>query len=69
MTNAKSLKAAIEELCLSHIKEMMSKDWKKYDVLFFDKSKFEVYMDILNRSLLVGAHAKPVMTKMSYYMV
>ncbi len=60
MLNAKSLKEAIEELYLSQIKEIMGKDWKRYEALFPDKSKYEAYMDILNRSRSVGAHAKPV---------
>ena len=60
MLNANSLQGAIEELYLSQIKDIMGKDWKKYEALFPDKSKYEAYMDILNRSRSVGAHAKPV---------
>lgn len=58
--NAPSLKSAIEELYLSQIKIIMEKDWKSYAMIFPDKSKFEAYMDILNRSRNVGAHSKSV---------
>lgn len=58
--NASSLKMAIEELYFSQIKIVMDKDWKAYQAIFPDKSKFEAYMDILNRSRSVGAHAKTV---------
>lgn len=60
MLNAPSLKGAIEELYLSQIKTIMDKDWKSYAMIFPDKSKFEAYMDILNRSRAVGAHSKSV---------
>lgn len=60
LVNAPSLKAAIEELYLSQIKVIMDKDWKSYAMIFPDKSKFEAYMDILNRSRTVGAHTKSV---------
>lgn len=60
MLNAPSLKGAIEELYLSQIKIIMDKDWKSYAMIFPDKSKFEAYMDILNRSRAVGAHSKSV---------
>ncbi len=60
MLNAPSLKCAIEELYLSQIKVVMDKDWKSYAMIFPDKSKFEAYMDILNRSRVVGAHSKSV---------
>lgn len=60
MLNAPSLKSAIEELYLSQIKIVMEKDWKSYSMIFPDKSKFEAYMDILNRSRTVGAHTRSV---------
>ena len=60
MLNAPSLKGAIEELYLSQIKIIIEKDWKSYAMIFPDKSKFEAYMDILNRSRAVGAHSKSV---------
>lgn len=58
--NAPSFKKAIEELYFSQIKVIMDKDWKTYQAIFPDKSKFEAYMDIMNRSRSVGAHAKSV---------
>ena len=60
MVNASSLNAAIDELYLSQIKDIMDKEWKSFLAIFPDKSKYEAYMDILNRSRCVGAHAKPV---------
>lgn len=60
MLNAPSLKRAIEELYFSQIKTIMEKDWKSYAMIFPDKSKFEAYMEILNRSRAVGAHSKSV---------
>ena len=60
MLNAGSLKDAITELYLSQIKEVMDREWKSFSAFFPDKSKYEAYMDILNRSRSVGAHARPV---------
>ena len=60
MLNAPSLTKALQELYLSQIKVIIDKEWKYFAVTFPDKSKFEAYMDILNRSRTVGAHAKPV---------
>ena len=60
MINAPSLKATMEELYFSQIKVIMEKDWKSFAMIFPDKSKFEAYMDILNRSRAVGAHNKSV---------
>ncbi|SKB82444.1 hypothetical protein SAMN06296386_10629 [Lachnospiraceae bacterium] len=60
MLNASSLSDAITELYLSQIKGIIDKEWKNFATIFPDKSKYEAYMDILNRSRNVGAHAKPV---------
>ncbi len=60
LINAPSLSAAMEELYLSQLKEIMKKDWKSYEKLFPDKSKFEAYMDLLLRSRKVAAHTKTV---------
>lgn len=60
MVNASSLKKAIEELYFSQIKQVMEKDWKSFMHIFPDKSKFEAYMDILNRSRNVASHNKTV---------
>lgn len=60
MLNASSLNDAITELYLSQIKDIMDKEWKSFAAIFPDKSKYEAYMDILNRSRTVGAHTKPV---------
>lgn len=60
MLNASSLNDAITELYLSQIKDIMDKEWKSFTAIFPDKSKYEAYMDILNRSRTVGAHTKPV---------
>lgn len=60
MLNAASLNDAITELYLSQIKDIMDKEWKSFAAIFPDKSKYEAYMDILNRSRTVGAHTKPV---------
>lgn len=60
MLNAATLNDAITELYLSQIKDIMDKEWKSFAALFPDKSKYEAYMDILNRSRSVGAHTKPV---------
>lgn len=60
MLNSANLKEALSELYLSQIKDIMEKDWKSYQMIFPDKSKYEAYMDILNRSRTVGAHTKPV---------
>lgn len=60
MLNATSLSDAIAELYFSQIKDIMTNEWKYFERMFPDKSKFEVFMDILNRSRTVGAHARPV---------
>lgn len=60
MVNAASLNDAIDELYLSQIKDIMNKEWKSFTAFFPDKSKYEAYMDILNRSRHVGAHTRPV---------
>lgn len=60
LINAPSLKKAIEELYLPQLKIVMEKHWKDYAVIFPDKSKYEAYMDLLQRSRIVGAHAKSV---------
>lgn len=60
MLNAPNLRKAVEELYLSQIKSVMEKNWKHFEMLFPDKGKFEAYMEILNRSRRVGAHAKSV---------
>lgn len=60
LINAPSLKKAMEELYLSQLKIIMEKDWKSYAVIFPDKSLFEAYMDILQRSRNVASHARSV---------
>jgi hypothetical protein len=60
MLNAANLQGAISELYLSQLKDIMDKEWKSFNAIFPDKSKYEAYMDILNRSRTVGAHTKPV---------
>ena len=60
MLNAPTFTDAINELYFAQIKDIISKEWKSFEKLFPDKSKYEAYMDILNRSRAVGAHAKPV---------
>lgn len=60
MLNAPNLSGAISELYLSQLKDIMDKEWKSFNVIFPDKSKYEAYMDILNRSRTVGAHTKIV---------
>ncbi|MBP3618114.1 MAG: ATP-binding protein [Lachnospiraceae bacterium] len=60
MLNAPSLKKMLEELYLSQLKDIIDKEWKSFAAIFPDKSKFEAYMDILNRSRSVGAHARNV---------
>lgn len=60
MINAVSLKDAIQELYFSQIKIIMEKDWKYYEKLFPDKTKFEAYMDVLNKSRSAGAHTRTI---------
>lgn len=60
MINASSLKKAIEELYFSQLKIIMDKEWKSFQNIFCDKSQFEAYIEILNRSRSVGAHAKSI---------
>lgn len=60
LINAPSLKKAMEELYLSQLKIIMEKDWKSYAVIFPDKSVFEAYMDILQRSRNVASHTRSV---------
>lgn len=60
MLNASTLGEAISELYLSQIGDIMEREWKSFSNMFPDKSKYQVYMDILKRSRVVGAHTKPV---------
>lgn len=60
MINSSSLKIAMEELYLSQLKIIMDKEWKSFNTIFCDKSKFEAYIEILNRSRSVGAHVKSI---------
>lgn len=58
--NASSLSNAMEELYFFQLGIIMEKDWKCYQNIFPDKTKFEIYMDILNRSRKDGAHTRSV---------
>ena len=60
MINAPTLKGAIQELYFSQLKNLMINDWKYYAAIFPDKSQFEAYMEILNKSRTAGAHARPI---------
>lgn len=60
MVNAPNLKKTIEELYFSQLKVIMEKEWKSFAMIFPDKSRFEAYMDLLNRSRAVGAHNRSV---------
>lgn len=60
MINAPTLKKTMEELYFSQLKVIMEKEWKSFTMIFPDKSRFEAYMDILQRSRAVGAHNRSV---------
>ena len=56
--NAKgALDAAIKELYLPQLGVIISKDWDKYEKIFIDKTKFNMYLGIIN-DFRIDAHAK-----------
>ena len=56
--NAKgTLEEAVNELYLSQLGIIMGKDWDKYEKMFSDKKKFNMYLDIINEHR-IDAHAK-----------
>ena len=55
-----TLKDSVEELYFSQLKTVMLKEWKDYQAIFSDKTKFEQFFDLMNRSRNVAAHGKPI---------
>ncbi len=56
--NAKgTLEGAIGELYLPQLGIIISKDWDKYERIFNDKTKFNMYLEIINE-YRIDAHAK-----------
>ena len=55
--NAATLEKAMEELYFIQLKTIIKKDWKTYEAIFTDLSKFEFYMDRINECR-ADAHAK-----------
>ena len=54
------MKDSVEELYFSQLKTVMLKEWKDYQAIFSDKTKFEQFFDLMNRSRNVAAHGKPI---------
>ena len=47
------------ELYLLDLKKIIVKNWNKFDRIFIDKSKFEMFLDLIN-SRRIDAHAKTI---------
>ena len=57
--SAATLEKAMEELYFLQLKVIIRKDWKTYETVFSDASKFEFYMDRINE-YRADAHAKDI---------
>lgn len=57
MSSKGTLEEAIEELFLLQLGIIISKDWDKYEKIFNDKTKFNMYLGIINE-FRIDAHAK-----------
>lgn len=57
MNSKGTLEEAIKELYLLQLGTIISKDWDKYEKIFNDKTKFNMYLGIIN-DFRIDAHAK-----------
>ena len=57
MNSKATLAEAIKELFLIQLGIIISKDWEKYEKIFNDKKKFNMYLEIIN-DFRIDAHAK-----------
>lgn len=53
-------KRCMEELFFNQLKELMFENWKDFEVIFSDRSKFQLYFDVINESRKKGAHSKTI---------
>ena len=52
-----TLEEAMEELYLLQLGQLIQKEWQKYEPIFSDKRKFEMYLGVINE-FRIDAHAK-----------
>lgn len=57
MTTKSTVEEAIRELYLLQLGAIINKNWDKYEKLFCDKTKFNMYLEIINK-YRIDAHAK-----------
>ena len=57
MTTKSTVEEAIRELYLLQLGAIINKNWDKYEKLFCDKTKFNMYLEIINKHR-IDAHAK-----------
>lgn len=56
----KKLKDAMKELYFSQLKTLIIKEWKDYQAIFIDRTKFEVYFDIVSMARNSSSHPRPI---------
>lgn len=56
----KKLKDAMKELYFSQLKSLIIKEWKDYQAIFIDRTKFEEFFDIVSMARNSSSHPRPI---------
>ena len=58
IARSRNLSGALEELYFSQLGVIINKEWKDYQITFSDKTKFNMFFDLINKSRGAGDHGR-----------